>query len=161
MHPAWSVLLLTTLIGAAQGLFLALFTVQSYSVFGLLPAAFSTRIGAQTQRPLAIVMIVLLVVLTVGWVLLAVFGALHRQHAAFPGRVDQDLVDPGDQGVLGQLPVLRVSQPSFGLIEPAADAQLVGVSSLVAMSALLTTIAAGTLLPCARNGSAVTVISSE
>ena len=38
MHPAWSVILLTTLIGAGQGLFLALFTVQSYTLFGLLPA---------------------------------------------------------------------------------------------------------------------------
>ena len=37
MHPALSVILLTTLIGAGQGLFLALFTVQSYTVVGLLP----------------------------------------------------------------------------------------------------------------------------
>lgn len=37
MHPALSVLLLTTLIGAGQGLFLALFTIESYSAFGLLP----------------------------------------------------------------------------------------------------------------------------
>ncbi len=39
MRPAWSVILLTTLIGVGQGLFLALVTVQSHSVFGLLPAA--------------------------------------------------------------------------------------------------------------------------
>jgi DMSO reductase anchor subunit len=38
MRPAFSVLLLTTLIGAGQGLFLALFTVQSYAWVGLLPA---------------------------------------------------------------------------------------------------------------------------
>jgi sulfite dehydrogenase (quinone) subunit SoeC len=38
MKPAFSVLLLTTLIGAGQGLFLALVTLQSYAVFGLLPA---------------------------------------------------------------------------------------------------------------------------
>jgi DMSO reductase anchor subunit len=31
MHPAFSVILLTTLIGAGQGLFLALFTAQSYA----------------------------------------------------------------------------------------------------------------------------------
>jgi len=37
MHPALSVLLLTTLIGAGQGLFLALFTVQTYALVGLLP----------------------------------------------------------------------------------------------------------------------------
>lgn len=37
MNPAFSVILLTTLIGAAQGLFLALFTAQSYAAFKLLP----------------------------------------------------------------------------------------------------------------------------
>ena len=37
MHPALSVLLLTTLIGTGQGLFLALFTIESYAAFGLLP----------------------------------------------------------------------------------------------------------------------------
>jgi len=39
MHPAYSVILLTTLIGAGQGLFLALFTVQIYALVGLLPQA--------------------------------------------------------------------------------------------------------------------------
>lgn len=38
MKPAWSVILFTTLAGVGQGLFLALFTVQSYALFGLLPA---------------------------------------------------------------------------------------------------------------------------
>lgn len=37
MRPDPSVLLLTTLIGAGQGLFLALFTVQVYALFALLP----------------------------------------------------------------------------------------------------------------------------
>ncbi len=37
MKPAFSVILLTTLIGAGQGLFLALFTQQSYALFDLLP----------------------------------------------------------------------------------------------------------------------------
>jgi len=37
MKPAFSVIFLTTLIGAGQGLFLALFTQQSYALFGLLP----------------------------------------------------------------------------------------------------------------------------
>jgi DMSO reductase anchor subunit len=37
MKPAFSVIFLTTLIGVAQGLFLALFTAQSYSLFNLLP----------------------------------------------------------------------------------------------------------------------------
>ena len=38
MRPDFSVLFLTTLIGAGQGLFLALFTVQLYALFGQLPA---------------------------------------------------------------------------------------------------------------------------
>ncbi len=37
MKPAYSVIFLTTLIGAGQGLFLALFTQQSYALFGQLP----------------------------------------------------------------------------------------------------------------------------
>ena len=39
MKPALSVILLTTLIGAGQGLFLAVFTVQTYALVGLLPPA--------------------------------------------------------------------------------------------------------------------------
>ena len=38
MRPATSVILLTTLIGAGQGLFLALFAVQGLTVVGVLPA---------------------------------------------------------------------------------------------------------------------------
>ncbi len=37
MRPDFSVLFLTTLIGVGQGLFLALFAVQLYALFGLLP----------------------------------------------------------------------------------------------------------------------------
>jgi DMSO reductase anchor subunit len=37
MHPALSVIFLTTLIGAGQGLFIALYTGQVYSVFEVLP----------------------------------------------------------------------------------------------------------------------------
>lgn len=37
MKPAFSVIFLTTLIGAGQGLLLALFTAQSYALFNLLP----------------------------------------------------------------------------------------------------------------------------
>ena len=38
MHPAFSVIFLTTFIGAAQGLFLALFFAQAYTELNLLPA---------------------------------------------------------------------------------------------------------------------------
>jgi DMSO reductase anchor subunit len=37
MHPAFSVIFLTTLIGVGQGLFLALYTGQAYSAFHVLP----------------------------------------------------------------------------------------------------------------------------
>ena len=37
MHPAFSVIFLTTLIGVGQGLFLALYTTQLYSLFKFLP----------------------------------------------------------------------------------------------------------------------------
>jgi len=42
MNPAFSVIFLTTLIGVGQGLFLALFTGQSYSAVKLLPGESST-----------------------------------------------------------------------------------------------------------------------
>jgi DMSO reductase anchor subunit len=38
MHPAFSVIFLTTLIGVGQGMFLALFTGQSYAAVELLPS---------------------------------------------------------------------------------------------------------------------------
>src|SRR5574340_635523 len=37
MHPAFSVIFLTTLIGVGQGLFLALYLGASYAAFGLVP----------------------------------------------------------------------------------------------------------------------------
>jgi len=43
MHPAFSVIFLTTLIGVGQGLFLALITGQSYSAVELLPSQDSTN----------------------------------------------------------------------------------------------------------------------
>jgi DMSO reductase anchor subunit len=43
MHPAFSVIFLTTLIGAGQGLFLALYTGQFYSAFKVLPVQDSAR----------------------------------------------------------------------------------------------------------------------
>ncbi|MDH5445735.1 MAG: dimethyl sulfoxide reductase anchor subunit [Gammaproteobacteria bacterium] len=43
MHPAFSVIFLTTLIGVGQGIFLALFTGQSYSAVELLPTQHSAN----------------------------------------------------------------------------------------------------------------------
>jgi sulfite dehydrogenase (quinone) subunit SoeC len=57
MHPAFSVVFLTTLIGAGQGLFLALFTVESYAAFGLLPTQSSEFYAVGSA--IAIVLLVL------------------------------------------------------------------------------------------------------
>jgi DMSO reductase anchor subunit len=46
MKPSFSVILLTTLLGVGQGLFLALFTVQLYALFSLLPAQDGIRFYA-------------------------------------------------------------------------------------------------------------------
>jgi len=46
MHPAFSVIFLTTLIGVGQGVFLALFTGQSYSAVELLPTQDSANFYA-------------------------------------------------------------------------------------------------------------------
>ena len=56
MHPAFSVIFLTTLIGAGQGLFLALFTAESYSAFGLLPATGSRFLGVGSGIALALLL---------------------------------------------------------------------------------------------------------
>ena len=47
MHPAFSVIFLTTLIGAGQGLFLALYSGQLYSTFKLLPEQDPVQFYAQ------------------------------------------------------------------------------------------------------------------
>ena len=48
MKPAFSVIFLTPLIGAGQGLFLALFTAESYAAFGLLPPQTASFYAAGT-----------------------------------------------------------------------------------------------------------------
>ena len=45
MHPAFSVIFLTTLIGVGQGLFLALYTGQLYSVIKVLGNIRNGRTG--------------------------------------------------------------------------------------------------------------------
>jgi len=55
MNPAWSVILLTTLIGAGQGLFLALVALQVHALAGLLPpSAGSTLVVAGSATALAL-----------------------------------------------------------------------------------------------------------
>jgi DMSO reductase anchor subunit len=57
MHPAFSVIFLTTLIGAGQGLFLALFTVESYAAFGLLPTQSSEFYAVGSAVALALLVL--------------------------------------------------------------------------------------------------------
>lgn len=73
MHPAFSVILLTTLIGAGQGLFLALYTGQLYALANLLPA--------QSGHFYAIGSLVSLVLLMAG--LVASFFHLGRPERAW------------------------------------------------------------------------------
>jgi len=74
MQPAFSVILLTTLIGVGQGLFLALFTAQSYALFDLL--AISDGRAFYTQG-------CLLALLFLGAGLLASFFHLGRPERAW------------------------------------------------------------------------------
>ena len=57
MHPAFSIIFLTTLIGVGQGLFLALYSGQLYSVFKLLPAQDSVHFYA-LGSPVTLVLLV-------------------------------------------------------------------------------------------------------
>lgn len=73
MHPAFSVLFLTTLIGAGQGLFLALYTGQCYALASFLPA--------QSAGFLAVGSLLALTLLLVG--LVASFFHLGRPERAW------------------------------------------------------------------------------
>jgi len=61
MHPAFSVIFLTTLIGAGQGLFLALFTGQLYALAKLLPAQGGEFYALGSLVALALLMLGLIV----------------------------------------------------------------------------------------------------
>lgn len=74
MHPAFSVIFLTTLIGAGQGLFLAMFTAQTYAAFNLLPQPDGHNFYAQGS-------LIVLVLLALG--LLASFFHLGHPERAW------------------------------------------------------------------------------
>jgi len=72
MHPAFSVIFLTTLIGSGQGLFLALFSGQTYSAVHLLPAQHSS---------FYIIGSVLAVALLIGGLMASFFHLGHPERA--------------------------------------------------------------------------------
>jgi sulfite dehydrogenase (quinone) subunit SoeC len=72
MHPAFSVILLTTLIGVGQGLFLALYTAETYGVLELLPTQ-SSRFYAFGS--------LLSVVLLIGGLIASFFHLGHPERA--------------------------------------------------------------------------------
>ena len=73
MHPAFSVIFLTTLIGVGQGLFLALYTGQVYSLANLLPAQDSQAFYAAGSS--------LALVLLAGGLLASFFHLGHPERA--------------------------------------------------------------------------------
>ncbi len=73
MHPAFSVIFLTTLIGAGQGLFLALITGQSYSALKLLPSQDSTDFYGMGA--------VIVLVLLIGGLIASFFHLGHPERA--------------------------------------------------------------------------------
>lgn len=75
MHPAFSVIFLTTLIGAGQGLFLALYTGQVYGTFGVL--------GGELPPVGLYVTGTVLVIMLMGLGLLASFFHLGRPERAW------------------------------------------------------------------------------
>lgn len=72
MHPAFSVIFLTTLIGAGQGLFLALVTAESYATVSLLPMA---------SRGFFVIGSVLALLLLVGGLIASFFHLGHPERA--------------------------------------------------------------------------------
>ena len=73
MQPAFSVIFLTTLIGAGQGLFLALITGQSYSALKLLPSQDSTDFYGMGA--------VIVLVLLIGGLIASFFHLGHPERA--------------------------------------------------------------------------------
>jgi len=90
MHPAFSVIFLTTLLGVGQGLFLALYTGQIYSLFELLPLQDSRAVHATGAA-------ISLLFLTGG--LVASF--FHLGHPERPGITGMGLPGSGTRAGIG------------------------------------------------------------
>lgn len=73
MNPAFSVIFLTTLIGVGQGFFLALFTVESYSILKLLPQQDHTNFYALGS--------VISLIFLIGGLIASVFHLGHPERA--------------------------------------------------------------------------------
>lgn len=151
MHPAFSVIFLTTLIGAGQGLFLALFTVESYAAFGLLPTQASDFYAAGSA--------IALVLLILG--LVASFFHLGRPERAWRSATKwrtswlsrEVIVLPAFMGMVflyGSAHWLGIN-PVFGQLPSGAPVNLTAVlGSLAWVLAFVLYICTGMIYACLR-----------
>ncbi|MBF0255115.1 MAG: dimethyl sulfoxide reductase anchor subunit [Gammaproteobacteria bacterium] len=152
MHPAFSVIFLTTLIGVGQGLFLALFTAQLYALAGLLEVQIAPDFYAAGS-------LVALVFLALG--LLASFFHLGHPERAWRAAamwrtswLSREVIAlPIAMGLIalyGLLHFLEWTAPLFSLGEGlAVDASLIiGVLATLAVFALF--VCTGMIYACLR-----------
>lgn len=151
MHPAFSVIFLTTLIGAGQGLFLALFTAESYSAFALLPAT--------DPRFLAVGSFVALLLLVAG--LVASFFHLGHPERAWRAAAQwrtswlsrEVVVLPAFMGVLALYGFCHFSglNPVLGRLPSGAPVQLTAIlGSLGTLLAFLLFLCTAMIYACLR-----------
>jgi DMSO reductase anchor subunit len=142
MHPAFSVIFLTTLIGAGQGLFLALYTGQVYALANLLPS--------QSGEFYAVGSLVSLALLVAG--LVASFFHLGRPERAWRAAAKWRTSWLSREVIV--LPVMMVLVAAYGLAHSLGLTQpLMRVGGAVAIDAtliigLLGTLAAFALFVC-------------
>jgi DMSO reductase anchor subunit len=142
MHPAFSVIFLTTLLGAGQGLFLALYTGQVYALANLLPS--------QSGEFYALGSLISLALLVAG--LVASFFHLGRPERAWRAAAKWRTSWLSREVIV--LPLMMVLVAAYGLAHSLGLTQpLVQVGGAVAVDAtlvigLLGTLAAFALFVC-------------
>ncbi|MCB1733964.1 MAG: dimethyl sulfoxide reductase anchor subunit [Gammaproteobacteria bacterium] len=152
MHPAFSVIFLTTLIGAGQGLFLALFTGQLYALANLLPQQEDRYFYGMGSD---------LAVLFLGLGLLASFFHLGHPERAWRSAAQwrtswlsrEVIILPAALGLIalyGLIHWMQWTQPFFVIREalPVDASLIVGVLAMLAVFALY--IATGMIYACIR-----------
>lgn len=152
MKPAFSVILLTTLIGAGQGLFLALFTVQTYALVGLLPAADGPALYVAGSA-------IALALLALG--LAASFAHLGRPERAWRSAAQwrtswlsrEVIVLPAFMGALALYGLLHAFGPAPVLFAPAQGPALdltLAVGAIATLLAFALFVCTGMIYACLR-----------